>query len=288
MAWTLDTLTPAFGIELSGQRLNDPALPQSEKQAVFDAVTSHGVAVVRGQDLSDDDIYAFACSVGTVIENTSYAKDANSVEQQKVFRISNLDKHGEILPADDWMNQQNSANERWHIDSTYLKPWHFVSMLYGREVPPEGADTQFCDTRLLWDALSPEEQAWFEGRTAQHSLYQSRRLAGFAEWSETDQGRFGPVERPLVAVHPPSGRKALWIASHIESISGMDDDEAVALVAELSERLTAPERCYSHHWQQGDLLIWDNRAVMHRAMPYKIDTYRRDMRTVRLVDLEDA
>ena len=288
MAWIRSMLTPSFGVELSGQRLNDPGLPQAEKQAVFDAVTRHGVGVVRDQDLSDDEIYAFACSVGTVIENTSYARDANTVERQKVFRICNLDKDGEILPTDDWMNRQNSANERWHIDSTYLKPWHFVSMLYGKEVPPEGAETQFCDTRLLWEALSPEEQAWFEGRTAWHSLYQSRRLAGFDAWSEEDQGRFGPVERPLVKVHPPSGRKALWIASHIESISGMEDDEAVALVAELAERLTVPQRCYSHRWRQGDLLLWDNRAVMHRATPYKVDTYRRDMRTVRLVDLEDA
>ena len=103
----------------------------------------------------------------------------------------NLGKDGEILPVDDWMNKQNSANERWHIDSTYLKPWHFMSMLFGKEVPPEGADTEFCDTRLLWEALSPEEQANLEGRTAQHSLYQSRRLAGFDEWSETDKGQIG-------------------------------------------------------------------------------------------------
>ena len=288
MAWIQRKLNPSFGIELGGQRLNDPRLPQSEKQAVFDAAARNGVAVVRDQDLSDDDLYAFACSIGSVIENTSYAKDANTVDKQKVFRISNLGKDGEILPADDWMNKQNSANERWHIDSTYLKPWHFMSMLFGKEVPPEGADTEFCDTRLLWEALSPDEQANLEGRTAQHSLYQSRRLAGFDEWSETDKGRFGPVERPLVKVHPPSGRKALWIASHIESISGMEDDAAVALVAELTARLTAPERCYAHRWRQGDLVIWDNRAVMHRATPYKVDTYRRDMRTVRLVDLEDA
>lgn len=288
MSWTQRKLTPGFGMELSGQRLNEPNLPQAEKQAVFDAVTHHGVAVVRDQQISDDDLYAFACAVGTVVENTSYAKDANTVSQQKIFRISNLDKDGEILPPDDWMNKQNSANERWHIDSTYLKPWHFVSMLYGKEVPPEGADTEYCDTRLLWEALSPEEQARFEGRTAQHSLYQSRRLAGFTEWSEEDKGRFGPVERPLVTAHPPTGRKALWIASHIESISGMADDEAVALVAELSARLTTPERCYRHRWQQGDLLLWDNRAVMHRATPYEVGTYRRDMRTVRLVDLEDA
>ena len=288
MGWTHRNLAPRFGIELSGQRLNDPDLPQAQKQAAFDAVTRHGVAVVRDQQLSDDDLYAFACAVGSVIENTSYSKDANTVEAQKVFRISNLDKDGAILPVDDWMNRQNSSNERWHIDSTYLKPWHFVSMLYGKEVPPEGADTEFCDTRLLWEALSPEEQASFEGRTAQHSLYQSRRLAGFTEWSEDDKGRFGPVERPLVAVHPPTGRKALWIASHIESISGMEDDAATALVTELSERLTLPERCYAHRWRQGDLLLWDNRAVMHRATSYAIGAHRRDMRTVRLVDLEDV
>lgn len=288
MAWTTRKLTPGFGVELSGQRLNDPDLPQTEKQAVFEAVTHHGVAVVSGQDLSDNDLYAFACSVGTVVENTSYSLDGNRAEQQKVFRITNLDKDGAILPADAAMNVQNSANQFWHIDSTYLKPWHFVSMLYGKEVPPKGANTEFCDLRLAWEALSPEEQVRLEGRTALHSLYQSRAMAGFTEWSEEDQGRFGPVERPLVAVHEPSGRKALRVASHIHSISGMADEEAVALVADLSARAAAPERCYSHHWSEGDLLIWDNRAVMHRVTHYAIDTYRRDLRTVRLVDLADA
>ncbi len=288
MVWTTCTLARGFGIELSGQRLNDPDLPQAERDAVFEAVTQHGVAVVAAQDLSDDDLYDFASSVGVVIENISYAKDANTVERQKVFRISNLGADGEILPASDGMNRQNSANELWHIDSTYLRPWHFVSMLYGKEVPPEGADTEFCDLRQAWEALSPEEQAGLEGRTAQHSLMQSRSLVGFTEWSEEDRGRFGPVERPLVAVHAPSGRKALCIASHIHSISGMTDEAAVALVADLSTRAAAPERCYAHRWRQGDLLLWDNRAVMHRATPYAVESHRRDMRTVRLVDLADA
>jgi alpha-ketoglutarate-dependent 2,4-dichlorophenoxyacetate dioxygenase len=287
MGWTQRKLTPRFGMELSGQRLDDPDLPQAERDAVLDAVCAHGVVLVSGQDLSDEAMLAFASSIGVVMEGPGYASDDRVPVGQKVFRLTNLDDDGNILPDGDWMVRQNKGNELWHIDSTYMKPKHHISLFYGKVCPPEGANTEYCDLRLAWEALTPEEQTFLEGRIAAHSLLHSRKLIGFDEWSEEDVERFSPVDRPLIGADA-SGRKALWIASHILSITGMDYDAAIALVADLTRRAAAPERCYSHKWRAGDLLIWDNRAVMHRATPFAVDTYARDMRTCRLVDLEDA
>jgi alpha-ketoglutarate-dependent 2,4-dichlorophenoxyacetate dioxygenase len=287
MSWTQRKLAPRFGLELSGQQLNDPALPQAERDAVLEAVTRHGVVRVSGQDLSDEQMLGFADSLGVVMEGPGYASDDRMASGQRIFRLTNLDDQGKILPAGDWMVRQNKGNELWHIDSTYMKPKHHISLFYGKVCPPEGANTEYCDLRLAWESLSAAEQAFLEGRTAAHSLLHSRKLMGFDEWSEEDLERFRPVDRPLVGADA-SGRKALWIASHILSITGMADDEAVALVADLTRRAAIPERVYSHYWREGDLLIWDNRAVMHRATPFAEDVYPRDMRTCRLVDLEDA
>jgi alpha-ketoglutarate-dependent 2,4-dichlorophenoxyacetate dioxygenase len=287
MSWKERKLTPHFGLELTGQQLNDPNLLQAERDAVLDAVYAHGVVLVSGQDLNDEQMLGFADTLGVVMEGPGYASDDRIPMGQRIFRLTNLDDAGNILPAGDWMVRQNKGNELWHIDSTYMKPKHHVSLFYGKRCPPEGANTEYCDLRLAWEALSAEEQAFLEGRTAAHSLLHSRKLVGFEEFSEEDQYRFRPVERPLVGTDA-NGRRALWIASHILSITGMEDDAAVSLVADLTRRAATAERCYSHKWREGDLLIWDNRAVMHRATPFAETVYPRDMRTCRLVDLEDA
>ena len=239
MSWSERKLTPRFGMELSGQQLNDPELPQAERDAVLDAVCTHGVVVVSGQDLGDEQMLDFAGTLGVVMEGPGYASDGRVPKGQKIFRLTNLDDDGKILPEGDWMVRQNRGNLLWHIDSTYMKPKHHISLFYGKVCPPEGANTEFCDLRLAWEALSPEEQALLEGRVAGHSLLHSRTLIGFDEYSEEDHERFRPVYQPLVG-RDANGRKALWIASHILSITGMADDEAVALVADLSRRAAAP------------------------------------------------
>jgi alpha-ketoglutarate-dependent 2,4-dichlorophenoxyacetate dioxygenase len=282
MGWTTRKLTEHFGIELSGQDLASD-LPQAEKQAVYDAVAQYGVAVVKGQDLTNDELYRFGASVGEVVE----LPRVNGVVPGHVAALSNLDADGNILPLDARVNKELTTSYVWHVDSTYVRPRVRMSMLFGRVVPSGCAHTEFCDLRLAWEALSPEEQARLDGLTALHWLIHSRRAADIP-CSEEDLQRYRPIERPLVAVHQESGRKALCIASHVSGIKGMEDTEALALVGELIERAAVPERCYTHHWSPGDLLLWDNHAVMHRATPYDVTVHKRDMHTLRLEDLADA
>ena len=137
MSWEERKLTPHFGMGLSGQRLDDPDLSQSERDAVLDAVYAHGVVVVSGQDLNDEQILGFADTLGVVMEGPGYASDDRIPRGQRIFRLTNLDEAGNILPAGDWMVRQNKGNELWHIDSTYMKPKHHVSLFYGKLCPPE-------------------------------------------------------------------------------------------------------------------------------------------------------
>ena len=282
MSWTERRLAEGFGIELSGEDLA-AELPQSVRDAVYEAVTRHGVAVVKRQDLSDDLLYRFAATVGEVVELPRVA----GVVPGHVAALTNLDADGNILPLDARVNRELKTSYVWHIDSTYVKPRVRISMLLGRIVPTGCAETEFCDLRLAWESLSAEEQARLEGLTALHWLIHSRTQSGI-DSSPEDRARFQPIPRPLVAVHRESGRKALCLASHIASIVGMADDEAQALIDDLVERAAVPANCYTHRWEPGDLLLWDNHAVMHRATPYDVTAHKRDMRTLRLEDMMDA
>jgi alpha-ketoglutarate-dependent 2,4-dichlorophenoxyacetate dioxygenase len=278
MGWTERPLTPYFGVELTGQKIG-PDLPLAERRAVYDAVTREGVVVVRDQALDDATLEGFAASLGEVLSYPGLGKHLG-----KVLPITNIGSDGKLLPEDDDLLRASVANMLWHIDSTYTRPRATVSMLYGRIVPPVGANTEFADLRRAWDRLSPEEQARFSGMTASHSIIHSRTLTGYSDWTDEARAELPPVDRPHVRAHEETGRTALLIASHIEKLTGLTKEETVALVAELTARATVPDNVYSHVWREGDLLLWDNRAVMHRGTPFEMSRYPRDVRTTRLVD----
>ena len=283
MPWSERPLTERFGVELSGLVIG-PDLPQADRMAIYDSVVEHGVAVVTGQDLSDDDFFDFASSIGAVTPSPVMS----GVPQSRVLPIGNVDAEGRLLPRDNWSVKQNQANELWHIDLTFMKPRATISMLYGRRCPPSGGNTEFCDLRLAYEALSPEEQLRFDPLTTSHSIIHSRRVYGLDEFTEEDRRRFPPTERPLVARHEKNGRKALLLASHIETVSGYGSEEGAALIRDLTERATVPRNVYSHRWTAGDFLLWDNRSVMHRATPYDHASEPREMKALRLYDTADV
>jgi alpha-ketoglutarate-dependent 2,4-dichlorophenoxyacetate dioxygenase len=282
MGWTERNLTEAFGVELTGQALG-PDLPLAERRAVYDAVIHHGVVVLPDQHLSNDDIADFATSLGRTIRLPTAIGEIPPV----VESLTNLDKQGNLLPADSMVNLASKANELWHIDSTYQWPRATVSMLYGKLIPPSGGNTEFCDVRRAWERLSADEQASLEGLTASHSIIHSRELSGFTDWPDEYRALFQPIHRPLVRAHEETGRKALLVASHIEALTGYSKEETVALVADLIARATVPDNVYSHRWNVGDFVMWNNRCVMHRARPYEMDSHPRDLRTIRLMDVAE-
>jgi alpha-ketoglutarate-dependent taurine dioxygenase len=282
MVWERRKLTPSFGMELSGQSLK-PGLPLTEMKAVYDAVVEHGVVCVKGQDLSDADYAAFASSIGQIVPLPMI----QGLQQEPVSLFGNVDREGEFQSGESAQMSGHRTALVWHIDNSYLRPRASLSMLYGLVIPPVGANTEFCDLRLAWEALPAEEQQRLEGLTARHWLIRTL-LNGGMKISPDYESRYPPVHRPLVHVHPENGRKVLCIAYHVAGIEGMTDEDAQALVAELTDWATASERVYSHKWSPGDLVIWDNRSVMHRATPYAIHEHKRDVRGLRLNDLADA
>jgi alpha-ketoglutarate-dependent 2,4-dichlorophenoxyacetate dioxygenase len=146
-------------------------------------------------------------------------------------------------------------------------------------VPPEAGETEFADTRAAFDALPKAEQERLERLTAIHCLANSRRLAGTAGYFDAVEAeRFPPTEQPLIRLHEGSGRKALYIGSHAQEIVGMSKEDGEALLNELLAFATQPQFVYRHTWRVGDLVMWDNRATLHRALPFDETKYKRDLR----------
>ena len=185
-----------------------------------------------------------------------------------LFSNKNLD--GSLVQPDEFRFKTLRGNEGWHMDSTYMPISAKAGLLSAVEVPSSGGETEFADMRAAYDDLDADTRDRIAGLTAYHSLYASQARIGYVFDTGTGYGYHdkGAPIRPLVKTHPVTGRRALQIARHIYRIPGMDDADAQALIDGLLRRACRPPRVYTHRWQPGDLLVWDNRCVLHRARPY--------------------
>ena len=146
----------------------------------------------------------------------------------------------------------------------------------------------FADLRSAYDALPESTKLRLRDLMAEHSLLYSRKRIGFTEFTDAENRAFAPVLRPLVRTIPESGRESLYIASHIGRIHGLPDEEAEALLKELTAHATQPQFVYTHRWRVGDLVMWDNRCTMHRGTEFDDLRWPRDMQRVTTSDRIDA
>ena len=281
----LTPLHPLFAAEVSGPDLRAPLTPALRAE-IDRAMDRHAVLVFRGQVLDDDQQMAFGEALGTV-EGSRAVVDADKhrLKHRQMNDISNIDVDGRLLAADDRRRMFNLGNQLWHSDSSFKATPAKYSMLHGRVVPPNGADTEFADMRAAWDALPERTQAQIRDMVTEHSLIFSRAQMGFEEYTEAERRQFAPVRQRLVRWHPGSGRHSIYLSSHIGQILGMPRPEAMMLIRNLTEFATQRAFVYAHKWRQWDLVMWDNRTTMHRARPFDDKRFPRDMRRVTLTDV---
>jgi alpha-ketoglutarate-dependent 2,4-dichlorophenoxyacetate dioxygenase len=196
--------------------------------------------------------------------------------------ISNLDKDGKLLERDDRRRGFNLGNRLWHSDSSFKAAGSKYSLLSARVVPSAGGNTEFADMRAAYDALDPETKTEVENLVTEHSLLFSRGQLGFSEFSAEERVKFAPVRHRLVRTNAATGRRSLYLSSHIGGIVGWPVPEALAFVRDLAEHATQRQLVYAHVWRQHDLVMWDNRQTMHRARRYKETSEVRDMRRTTL------
>src|SRR5262249_25006299 len=191
--------------------------------------------------------------------------------------VSNLGKDGGILERDSRQRAFNLGNMLWHSDSSYRAIPAKYSILSARVVNPVGGNTEFADMRAAYDELDAATKAQIEDLVCEHSLMYSRGSAGMLDYSDEERAMFRPVRHRLVLRHRVSARISIYPASPAGAIVGMPMPEAPILLRDLTEHATQPRFVYAHVWRRWDIVIWDNRQVMHRARRDD-ETQPRDMR----------
>jgi len=245
----------------------------------------HAILVFRDQAFAGMEQAEFAQRFdGQLHTKTGSAAIAkNRFGNEALTDISNVGESGELLPSNDRRRQYLLGNRLWHTDASFQDPPGRYSMLYSVVVPPVPSDTEFADMRSAYDTLTDDVKAKLEGLRAQHSIAYSRAMLGF-EFTEKESQTLKGAVHPLIRTLP-YGRKSLYLASHASSIIDWPLPEARLLLRDLTEHATQPQFVYRHSWRVGDLVIWDNRATMHRGMPFDDTKYRRELRRVTTLDI---
>jgi alpha-ketoglutarate-dependent 2,4-dichlorophenoxyacetate dioxygenase len=279
-------LTPIgheFVAEVAGIDLRAP-LDAGVAANIHAAMDCYAVLVFHDQPLTDDQQIAFTKSLGKVELNT--ANNVTRLDQRRLSiemsDISNLDQQGNLLARDDRRRAFNLGNRLWHSDSSFKAVSAKYSLLSARIVPSAGGNTEFADMRAAYDTLDPETKAAIEDLITEHSLLFSRGQLGFTDFTAEERVKFAPVRHRLVRTNPATGRRSLFLSSHIGGIVGWPAPEALAFVRDLAEHATQRQFVYAHVWRQHDLVMWDNRQLMHRARRYRDTGEVRDLRRTTL------
>jgi alpha-ketoglutarate-dependent 2,4-dichlorophenoxyacetate dioxygenase len=270
---TVTKLHPLFGAEVSGIDITRP-LSAREFGPIRAAFEEHSVLLFRDQPMDDEKQIEFSENFGP-LETTGVSNPAAGTKFQ---RQSNLDiMTGEPIPPDDMRMIYQKANYFWHSDSSFKRVPSLCSILTARLCPPEGGNTEFLCMRAAWEALPPALQATIQPLIAEHALLYSRNRVQKGILSAKAIAELPPVKQRLYRDNPINGRRALYIGAHAGHIVGWPKETGEALLFELSQRADQPEFRLSHAWREGDVIVWDNRAVLHRATYYDAVKHKRFM-----------
>ena len=264
-------LTPKLGAEIAGVDLSkdiDPSL----FRAIYDAFLQHQVLLFSSGDLSPARQVALARHFGEVQVHVMNQYHADGFPE--LYRLSNLDEHGRPNGR-----HPDKGTLAWHTDGSWKPVTGQATIIYGEVVPEVGGETHFCDMYGAYDRLDAAWKARIANLRAVHNLDFSRtRRHGEDPMTEEQKRATPPVDHPVVRTHPETGRKCLFLGDHAEYILGMPYDEGRALIEELNALAVHADLTYEHRWSQGQLIVWDNRCLMHRATDYDPATQRRVVR----------
>jgi alpha-ketoglutarate-dependent 2,4-dichlorophenoxyacetate dioxygenase len=278
---------PFFVGEVTG--LDIRRAPDAATVAAIDrAMDQHAVLVFRGQELSEDEQNGWSLAFGSLDTGlTKIAYGKSRFRHKTTMDISNVMLDGSIAPAGHKKLASALANQLWHSDSSFQYVPGKYSMLSAVILPEPtvmgAGETEFADMRAAYDALSPAMKEKIEPLVAEHYALYSRMWLGDEDWTPEQQAGMPPVRWRVVRIQP-YGRKSLFIGAHANRIVGWPVPEGRMFLLDLLEHATQRQFVYRHEWQVGDLVIWDNRATLHRGRPYDM-TLRRELRRTTIEDL---
>jgi len=272
------SLHPNLGARVEGVEL--ASMDDAARKFVFDAFQEHSVLVFHDQRLTDESQMAFSERLFGPLESTLKSSGKEDRLHPKLVDLSNIDPDHDtkLMGWDDRRMIYQSGNQLWHTDSSFKPVPAMASLLSGREVPPSGGETEFVSMRHAYATLPEATRRQADGRVVVHSILYSRSTIAKGLFDPEHERELLPVRQALVRANPVNGRKGIYIGSHAWYIEGMDYAESRRLLDELLAHTTRPECVFQHRWRQWDLVMWDNRCVLHRGRPWDAKTYKRVMR----------
>ena len=277
---TVSPIGSTFVAEISGVDL-EQELNREVVGEIVAAMDRHAVCVYRpGKPMADEAHLALAKALGPM-DATPVFKIAGRTKSRisrELQDVANIDENNDVMKEASRVILFRRGDRLWHCDMSFHPNRAVYSLLSAHEIPPVGGDTEFADLRAAYDALPEAKKIEIENLVAVHSIWHSRAVAGFPEPTQEELESRPPSRHRLVHVHPGSGRKTLYLASHASHIEGRPIEAGRALLKELIEFATDARFVYRHRWRLGDVVIWDNRCTLHRGTPYEDTRYRRDMR----------
>lgn len=265
-------LHPLFGIEVSGVDLRQP-LDDATFGAIRDAFERHSLLVFHDQALTNEQQVAFTRRFGPLEATKVGTIGAGS----EIVILTNMKPEGGLVEPTHRHALNDKANALWHTDSSFKPIPSLGSALSARIIPPEGGETEYASMRAAWKALPDALKARLEGRVAVHHYAHSRAKVDPTLASQAEKDTLPPVRQAVVRTHPASGEKAVYLGSHASHIEGMDVEEGRRLIDEVMAFATQPQFVYAHRWRPHDLVLWDNRCLLHRGRPYDQARHARYM-----------
>jgi alpha-ketoglutarate-dependent 2,4-dichlorophenoxyacetate dioxygenase len=270
---TATRLTPHFAARIDGADISQPVDPATWT-AIRAALDAHSVLVFHRARLDDDAQIAFSRRFGAL----EVTRSINPAAGTPFARQSNLDiKTGDVIPSDDRRMIYQLANMLWHSDSSFKEVPSLCSLLSARIVPPEGGATEFASARAAWPSLPEPLKRRAENALVVHDFSWSRDQVRPGFFTDKERGEYPPVRHPLVRTNPVTGEKSLFLGAHASHVVGLPIDDGRAFLEELLAHVTQVQFCYRHAWKEDDLVIWDNRCVLHRATPFDATSHKRFM-----------
>ncbi len=268
-------LGPGFAAQVRGVTLADVANDDAAYKEVRAAFEQHSVLVFRDQDVSDESQLAFSRRFGP----PEVTKVGSLGTGTHFVILTTIDKDGKVVPPDHRYAMRNKANQLWHTDSSFKSTPALTSILSARVIPANGGETEFASTRLAFERLESALQTKLENSFAWHHYGHSRSKIATGLATDDELAALPPQCWRMVWKNPVNGRSALYLASHAYAVEGMEPKDGEKLINELTAQATALGTRYTHAWRAGDVVMWDNRATMHRGRPWPAHEARHMVRT---------
>ena len=275
MPLEITPLNAPLGACVRGKRLEGDINP-NDFQIIKQALLDHHLLLFPDQDITEAEQVGFSSLFGKLEIHPS--KEHRSSIQKEIYRVSNVNEDGHIMPVDSYDAKYLTGTRIWHTDSSFRAIPSLGSLLRAAEVPPEGGETYFCNLHMVYEALPQHLRALVDSRFAVHSYDYIQTLV-FGKKSESfEQNQELIQEHPMTRSHPVTGRTALYVSPHtISEIVGLSTEESRPLLEEIYAFAIQDRLIYAHRWTQNDVIMWDNRCTMHSVGSYDSARYRRVM-----------